>query len=285
MKVIDQSVKLWSVPSYNIDSVGTLKHIERCGRVCYRSEESIKGDSYKRFIANIVDRGHLSVLRHSNLVLRTKRRDGVENYAPRHKYLNYASDAQYYYVSGNYQAWFEFAGLTTSRDFFRAFEDNPLVMAEALPFGDMWEVCDFDEIPTELLRLTFFCITDRAVSHEAVRHTTCDFLQESQRYCAYRDELEFINIDWWAKPTKTAFNSYAHLVAVESMYKDLLKNGAKPEQARAVLPNCTATRFVLTTDVPGLEHFFKMRCSPAAYKPIRALATTMKEIVQPVISE
>ena len=52
--------------------------IEHAGRTCYRSFNSIKEDSYKTFISNIVKSGHESVIEHSNLVyviLKTQHRD------------------------------------------------------------------------------------------------------------------------------------------------------------------------------------------------------------------
>ena len=48
-----------------------LKHIERCGRVCYKSEENISDTSYIKFFQSIVKRQHFSVLGHSNIVIKT----------------------------------------------------------------------------------------------------------------------------------------------------------------------------------------------------------------------
>jgi thymidylate synthase (FAD) len=47
-----------------------LKHIERCGRVCYKSEDKITEDSAQQFIANIIKRGHEAVLEHGSLCVR-----------------------------------------------------------------------------------------------------------------------------------------------------------------------------------------------------------------------
>jgi thymidylate synthase ThyX len=61
---------------YVTPNVGNI--IEHAGRTCYRSFNSIKEDSYKTFISNIVKSGHESVIEHSNLVyviLKTQHRD------------------------------------------------------------------------------------------------------------------------------------------------------------------------------------------------------------------
>jgi len=218
------------------------------------------------------------------LVFRTKLRDGIKQQAPDHKYLNTYADDKYFYVGGNYQAWYEwycerFVQDVNATEFLDLFTTKAIWLISGLSFGDIWKVCPAEEIPKALRRYTSYWVTDRAVSHEAVRHTTCDFLQESQRYCAYKDELEFISIDWWAKGTQRVYQTYDHLVNIEYLYQRLLDDGAKPEQARAILPNCTATRFIMTSDTAGLDHFFEMRCQPAAYKPIRDLAMNLQELM------
>ena len=44
-----------------------LKHIERCGRVCYKSEDRITDGSAERFVAGLIRRGHESVLEHYSI--------------------------------------------------------------------------------------------------------------------------------------------------------------------------------------------------------------------------
>ena len=45
-----------------VDGEAVLKYIEQCGRVCYKSEDKITGTSAATFAANIIKRGHESVL-------------------------------------------------------------------------------------------------------------------------------------------------------------------------------------------------------------------------------
>ena len=47
-----------------------LKRIERCGRVCYKSEDKITEDSAQQFVTNIIKRGHEAVMEHGSLCYR-----------------------------------------------------------------------------------------------------------------------------------------------------------------------------------------------------------------------
>ena len=44
-----------------------LPHVERCGRICYKSEDKITEDSAGKFVENICRNRHESVLEHSSL--------------------------------------------------------------------------------------------------------------------------------------------------------------------------------------------------------------------------
>jgi thymidylate synthase (FAD) len=46
---------------------GILQHIERCGRICYKSESRLTEDSSERFVKMIRQSGHESVLEHVSL--------------------------------------------------------------------------------------------------------------------------------------------------------------------------------------------------------------------------
>lgn len=51
-----------------IDQVLSIPRLlERCGRVCYKSEDKITDDSANRFLAAIIKLGHESVLEHANI--------------------------------------------------------------------------------------------------------------------------------------------------------------------------------------------------------------------------
>lgn len=47
-----------------IDGDEILRKIEKIGRVCYKSEDKITGQSSERFVENIIKSGHESVIEH-----------------------------------------------------------------------------------------------------------------------------------------------------------------------------------------------------------------------------
>ena len=56
MKLIKQSFEILEQKDYSL--IGIKKFIERCGRVCYKSEDRITDDSYEKFINMLVKRDH-----------------------------------------------------------------------------------------------------------------------------------------------------------------------------------------------------------------------------------
>ena len=63
MKIVPASIEIISTEPYE----EMLKRVERAGRVCYKSEESIADGSAERFIRNILKRGHESVIEHAGI--------------------------------------------------------------------------------------------------------------------------------------------------------------------------------------------------------------------------
>ena len=119
----------------------------------------------------------------------------------------------------------------------------------------------------EHVNLTAKFICDRACSHQLVRHRLMSFNQKSQRYCK-EDNLEVIkpegleNTSLWLESCRQAENAYA----------ELIRRGEKPEVARGVLPNSTATEIYATANIREWRHFFELRCDKTAQKDIRMLA-------------
>ena len=119
----------------------------------------------------------------------------------------------------------------------------------------------------EHVSLTVKFICDRACSHQLVRHRLMSFNQKSQRYCK-EDNLEVIkpeglkNTTIWLESCRQAENAYA----------ELIRRGEKPEVARGVLPNSTATEIYATANLREWRHFFELRCDRTAQKDIRMLA-------------
>ena len=96
------------------------------------------------------------------------------------------------------------------------------------------------------------------------------FNQKSQRYCK-EDNLEVIkpegleNTSLWLESCRQAENAYA----------ELIRRGEKPEVARGVLPNSTATEIYATANLREWRHFFELRCHRTAQRDIRSLALSL----------
>jgi thymidylate synthase (FAD) len=122
-------------------------------------------------------------------------------------------------------------------------------------------------------------VTDRGITHELVRHRLCSFLQESTRYCNYgKSDIDFLIPSGILKDTDEYQNWYEQMITAEITYKTLLKQGCKPQQARAVLPNSLKTEICVRTNFREWRHIFKLRAiSKAAHPDIRLLMIPLYE--------
>lgn len=66
MKIIDASYEILTPLDYDY----IIKHIERCGRTCYASFDKICEGSAEKFIKNIINSGHESVLEHYSFTVK-----------------------------------------------------------------------------------------------------------------------------------------------------------------------------------------------------------------------
>lgn len=79
-----------------IDGEAILKHLELCGRVCYKSEDRITSDSSRKFIESIIKRGHESVLEHYSITVRFVCDRGVSHEIVRHRIASYSQESTRY---------------------------------------------------------------------------------------------------------------------------------------------------------------------------------------------
>ena len=136
---------------------------------------------------------------------------------------------------------------------------------------------------------------DRGVSHEIVRHRMASFAQESTRYCNYSgdkfgNELTFIRPSFFNGPNKiSAYLRWLNdMEYSEINYMHLIELGAKPEEARSVLPNSLKTEIVVTANYREWRHIFALRTSHKAHPQIReVMIPLMQELREkiPVVFE
>lgn len=129
--------------------------------------------------------------------------------------------------------------------------------------------------------LTVKFITSRSVSHQLVRHRICSFSQESQRYCNYskgkfNSEVSFILPVGMVEPELSLWKKSCE--SDENLYMRSIQNGMSPEKARCVLPNCTKTELVMTTNYREWRHILKERTSQRA-------DPNMRDLMVPLLSK
>lgn len=87
-------------PSFSIedetDEDKIMRLIERAGRVCYKSEGAMTGESSERFIKNIIKNGHESVIEHEKITVRIICDRGVTHEIVRHRIASYSQESTRY---------------------------------------------------------------------------------------------------------------------------------------------------------------------------------------------
>lgn len=73
-----------------------LRFLERCGRVCYKSEENITLGSATRFCGKILQKNHLSVIEHVTVTVRFIVNRGVSHELVRHRIGSYSQESTRY---------------------------------------------------------------------------------------------------------------------------------------------------------------------------------------------
>ena len=127
-------------------------------------------------------------------------------------------------------------------------------------------------------KVTVRIVCDRGVSHEIVRHRIASYSQESTRYCNYQKD-KFGNVLTFIKPVFWEENSLEYNIwynttqKIEENYMQLINMGAKPQEARSILPNSLKTEIVVTMNLREWRHFFKLRTSEAAHPQMREIAS------------
>ena len=273
MNLIEQKTEVWGEIPLDLES--TLTWVEKAGRTCYDSLCKVKLGSARRFVENVIKPvpPHASVLEHSNLVLRSKNTFRDPKFEERivkgriqSNFIFTGIQHDLTYIYGNWRAFYE---EHKDIDFFKM----PFCIEKFYPGYEV--VREPGDVPYFAQAATVCFTTDRAVSHEIVRHRhKTAFSQRSQRYCS-ESNLKIIKPIWYDKAKASvqfAFKLYCN--DTEQTYRILKKEKYTSQDARTVLPNCTATVLVMSAYLSEWDWIFYLRMSPAAYPAIREL---MKE--------
>lgn len=171
MRLVESSVEI--LPQEN-GIEGIYKQCEIAGRTAYKSENRITEGSAKKFVEALMKLKHGAVLEHGTVYMTFK----WWQIGKKLKYLfnPYSKIRKFKYVTTNLRVLFEHNWMS-----------------------DLKYLCEPTEHHEKRVTARFVC--SRGVSHEAVRHRTMSFLQESQRYVAYNKdkfggEITYIIPEW-----------------------------------------------------------------------------------------
>lgn len=128
----------------------------------------------------------------------------------------------------------------------------------------------------EHLGCTVHFVCDRGISHELVRHRLASFSQESTRYANYAKEkfsgeITVIRPFFWNRQPVLFASWKRAMEQAEQTYLELIRLGAKPEEARTVLPNSLKTELIMTCNFREWRHILLLRCVRAAHPQMREL--------------
>ena len=300
MKLINPSVELiQQQPSL----IGMYKHIERCARTCYKTEDTITDNSYERLCDKLMKAGHLAMFEHGTVYLKdiSWSSSHLERYKT-NKYSKYNEvylDKEEIEDGNDYDVSYKYGYYVTT---------NLRVIIENHWEDDLQYICE----PTEFheKRITLKFTTNIGVTREGNRHRTFpqpeefSVAEESTRYCNYSNVNKFGEDITFIKPVwiswedlgqnnnckelilKDAIDIYSinkqagtyldSLIQSEEAYKELINLGWAPQQAREVLPLATKSEVVYTAFTSDWKHWFDLRLFGTTGKP----HPNMKEIAQ-----
>jgi thymidylate synthase (FAD) len=139
----------------------------------------------------------------------------------------------------------------------------------------------------------------RSCAHEIMRHRHFSFSQLSQRYIPAGESQVVVPEGMKQEPeiaelllhaTDVARDAYEELLeALEERFdgesNTVLREKQARQAARAVLPNATETRFVMTGNMRSWRHFIAMRAAEHADPEIRRVAVASLRLLRDVSPE
>lgn len=126
--------------------------------------------------------------------------------------------------------------------------------------------------------LSFLITTDRACANQIVRHRLASYSQESTRYVDLSD-LEIVLDHSYSEEDKERITSRCIDMALTYGSLGGYKRSTR-DNARAILPLCTATRLYMTMNFREIRHFLKLRLDKAAHQSIREVAYQILKIMK-----
>lgn len=282
MNLIKQSFEFINQTDFSL--VGIKKHIERCARVSYKSEDKITDISYEKFVNMLESREHDRPLEFGtvHLKIESSKFQGFMQALYAERIFNNI------WIKSNYNEGVMY--ITTN---YRYYSD----ITKHLPnIKEYFTEEDNEYYPK---RYTVHMILDRGVMDEFRTHVGLSHLAESTRYCNYSkhkfgNEVTFIKPCWLNIPlgdygiaslpgdnilwlTGGARIFVDSLLEAEDYYMTLLSEGWTPQQARSVFPLGIKSELISCGFKDAWENFFKRRDASDAHPMAQEIAKPMHE--------
>ena len=283
MKLINQSFEIFEQKDFTI--TGIKKFIERCGRVCYKSEDRITDDSYEKFVNMLESRGHDRPLEFGTVHLKM----------PWKTFNNFAG----FCVSKGFwdSCWIKYNIDRESEDKMVYITTNYRYYKKLGTLKPLYGYIDIEEFFTEEdnkfypKRYTVHFITSRGIMDEFRTHVGLSHLAESSRYCSYDknrfgNELTFIIPNWVNTncPNKeqeglsvASIEWSTAMLDAEASYMNLIKMGCTAQEAREVLPLAVKSELISCGFEDAWSNFFYRRCAKDAHPMAREIATKVRD--------
>ena len=286
MKLIKQSFEFINQTDFSL--VGIKKHIERCARVSYKSEDKITDTSYEKFVNMLESRGHDRPLEFGTVYLsRTSQKEDNMEWLDKYAYNPWS---KFSFGNGSTRINGELRNTVYVTTNYRVIKEHHWE-------DDLQYLCE----PTEYhhKRYTVHMILDRGVMDEFRTHVGLSHLAESTRYCNYSkdkfgNEITFIKPCWCNIPEgdygtpdyipdrlprigATESGLIDALQYAEYYYFFLLSEGWTPQQARSVLPLSIKSELISCGFKDSWENFFYRRDAPDAHPMAQEIAKPMHQ--------
>lgn len=294
MKVIEQSANNITPTLYDLVSI--KKHIEKCGKVSYKSYGNITSNSYEKFFDNLIKSKHYSVLEHGTVYLTIAIGSPAldPHYVEKMEIVRFYSENPYSKVNKGEEykkiedvdTYVELTYYYITTNMRVVIENCRLTNKSVVGTGTYSDLKYQIDEPTDKhhQRLTLHVITDIGVSREFNRHRVFSITERSTRYCDYTKdkfggELTFIKPNWEVSKVQNKVLVDV-FTKIENCYQILKNWDWKPEQAREILPLALETEVVYTGYVEDWQRFIDMRMNGSTGKPhpnMKQLATLINE--------
>lgn len=282
MKLIEQSYEICKTHGYTIEDI--YKDIEMAARISYKSEDKIEPGSAEKMVKRLINMKHYSPLEFGTVYMVMTDKDEQDKIFLKQFCINrftavkdfQEGDIHKWYITTNYRVIVEHHWEHIMNKYLHA----PTIYHERRTIAK------------------FIC--PRIISQMFMRHRVFSFLQESQRYINYskdkfgneityiipiqcredikdgteiEDPISAVKFIWGERNESDTnlpkVNKFTRAMlftfcTAETDYISLVNEGYKPQQARAVLPNYTATSFYMCGFKKDWDDFFAKRDIPQA---------------------